>query len=82
VSFLAPVFHHQGAAFFNAICCISILTNTTENEFCTMCMVRNANEHPLGDPLAVNEYFCNIAKLNKKTVLECKCNLVDSQSMC
>jgi len=54
----------------------------TENEFCTMCMVRNANEHPLGDPLAVNEYFCNIAKLNKKTVLECKCNLVDSQSMC
>ena len=25
---MAPVFHHQGAAFFNAICCISILTNT------------------------------------------------------
>ncbi len=46
-----------------------------ENEFCTMCMVRNANEHPLGDPLAVNEYFCNIAKLNKKMVLEWKCNL-------
>lgn len=41
-----------------------------ENEFCTMCMVRNANEHPLGDPLAVNEYFCNITKLNKKMVLE------------
>ncbi|HAQ41997.1 MAG TPA: radical SAM protein [Clostridiales bacterium] len=41
-----------------------------ENEFCTMCMVRNANEHPLGDPLAVNEYFCNIARLNKEIVLK------------
>lgn len=41
-----------------------------ENDFCTMCMVRNANEHPLGDPLAVSEYFCNIAKLNKEMVLE------------
>lgn len=50
----------------------------TEKEFCTMCMVRNANEHPLGDPLAVNEYFCNIAKLNKKMVLDWKCNLVNS----
>jgi radical SAM protein with 4Fe4S-binding SPASM domain len=51
-----------------------------EKEFCTMCMVRNANEHPLGDPLAVNEYFCNIAKLNKKMVLEWKHNLTNFQS--
>ena len=43
-----------------------------ENEFCTMCMVRNANEHPLGDPLVVNEYFCDIARLNKKMVLDRK----------
>jgi radical SAM protein with 4Fe4S-binding SPASM domain len=50
-----------------------------ENEYCTMCMVRNANEHPLGDPLAVNEYFCNIAKLNKRMVLEWKSSLVNSQ---
>ncbi|NRT86862.1 radical SAM protein with 4Fe4S-binding SPASM domain [Clostridium beijerinckii] len=50
-----------------------------ENEFCTMCMVRNANEHPLGDPLVVNEYFCNMAKLNKKMVLDWKCNLINSQ---
>jgi len=49
-----------------------------ENEYCTMCMVRNANEHPFGDPLAVNEYFCNIAKLNKKMVLDWKCNLKNS----
>lgn len=49
-----------------------------EKEFCTMCMVRNANEHPFGDPLAVNEYFCNIAKLNKKLVLDWKSNLANS----
>lgn len=36
-----------------------------EKEFCTMCMVRNANEDSQGDPLVVNEYFCEIAKLNK-----------------
>jgi radical SAM protein with 4Fe4S-binding SPASM domain len=40
-----------------------------DKEYCTMCMVRNANENPLGDPLAVNEYFCNIAKLNRKIML-------------
>lgn len=39
-------------------------------EFCTMCMVRNANEDPQGDPLVVNEYFCEIAKYNKKLVFE------------
>jgi radical SAM protein with 4Fe4S-binding SPASM domain len=43
-----------------------------QKEFCTMCMIRNANENPLGDPLAVNEYFCNIAKLNKNMVLSRK----------
>lgn len=41
-------------------------------EFCTMCMVRNANENPQGDPLVVKEYFCKIAKYNKKLVLERK----------
>lgn len=41
-------------------------------EFCTMCMIRNANENPQGDPLVVNEYFCKIAKYNKKLVLERK----------
>jgi radical SAM protein with 4Fe4S-binding SPASM domain len=44
----------------------------SDKEFCTMCMVRNANENSLGDPLAVNEYFCEIARLNKKVVLEWK----------
>lgn len=43
-----------------------------DKEYCTICMVRNANESPLGDPLAVNEYFCDIAKFNRKIVLEWK----------
>ena len=37
-----------------------------------MCMVRNANEDPMGDPLVVNEYFCEIAKLNKKIITNWK----------
>jgi len=51
----------------------------TENEFCTMCMVRNANEDPFGDPLVVNEYFCNIVKLNKEIVLDWKRNCIKSR---
>ena len=42
----------------------------SDKEFCTMCMVRNANESSLGDPLAVNEYFCEIAKINKDIIFE------------
>jgi radical SAM protein with 4Fe4S-binding SPASM domain len=41
-----------------------------DKEFCTMCMVRNANENPSGDPLIVNEFFCNIAKLKRQILLE------------
>ena len=37
-----------------------------------MCMVRNANEDSAGDPLSVNEHFCDIASLNKKIVFEWK----------
>ncbi len=39
-----------------------------DREFCTMCMVRNANEDPHGNPLNVNEFFCKIAKINKSLV--------------
>lgn len=42
----------------------------SDKEFCTMCMVRNANENTLGDPLVVNEFFCSIAGLNKKILIE------------
>jgi len=38
-------------------------------EYCTMCMVRNANESPVGDPLTVNEYFCHFAAFNKEIIL-------------
>jgi radical SAM protein with 4Fe4S-binding SPASM domain len=37
-----------------------------DKAFCTMCMIRNANENPKGDPLVVNEFFCSIAKLNRQ----------------
>ncbi len=46
----------------------------SDKEFCTMCMVRNANESPQGDPLVVNEFFCDIARLNKKIMLKWKKN--------
>lgn len=49
-----------------------------DKEFCTMCMVRNANENPKGDPLVVNEFFCKIAKLNRKILLESKEKFMNS----
>lgn len=49
-----------------------------DKEFCTMCMVRDANENPQGDPLVVNKYFCDIAKFNKKITLEWKEKPVNS----
>ncbi len=36
--------------------------------FCAMCMVRNANESPTGNPLEVNPHFCRIAALNREVV--------------
>lgn len=41
-------------------------------DFCTMCMVRNANESSTGNPLEVNKYFCRIAELNKEMSLNIK----------
>lgn len=35
---------------------------------CNMCMVRNANEDPCGDPLKVNTFFCEITKLKRDLV--------------
>lgn len=43
-----------------------------DRKYCTMCMVRNANENAYGDPLVVNEFFCKVAKLNKQIVQEGK----------
>lgn len=41
-----------------------------KKKFCAVCMVRNANENPDGDPLKINTSICEIAGLNKKVVLE------------
>ncbi len=41
-----------------------------DKEFCTMCMVRNANEDPAGDLHAVNPFFCRIAALNRELFFE------------
>lgn len=43
-----------------------------EKDYCTMCMVRNANENPLGDPLVVNEFYCNVAKIKRGILLSQK----------
>ena len=40
----------------------------SDKEYCTMCMVRNANENPNGNPLKVNEYYCNVVKLNREII--------------
>ncbi|MFA9372384.1 MAG: radical SAM/SPASM domain-containing protein [Labilibaculum antarcticum] len=49
-----------------------------DKEYCTMCMVRNANENPNGDPLVVNEFFCKIAKLNREIARERKEKIMNS----
>jgi radical SAM protein with 4Fe4S-binding SPASM domain len=43
-----------------------------DKAFCAMCMVRNANENPDGNPLKINEHFCRVAALNRKIVLDWK----------
>lgn len=47
-----------------------ICLHCPDKEFCTMCMVKNANENSNGDPFVVNEFFCNIANLHKQIYLE------------
>jgi len=46
--------------------------NCPDRAFCAMCMVRNANENPDGDPLRVNEHFCKVAKVNREVVMAWK----------
>jgi len=43
-----------------------------DKAFCAMCMVRNANENPEGDPLRINKHFCKVAELNRRIVLDWK----------
>jgi radical SAM protein with 4Fe4S-binding SPASM domain len=46
--------------------------NCSDRHFCAVCMVRNANENPDGDPFRINRHFCKVAALNKKIVLDWK----------
>lgn len=46
-----------------------------ERIFCKICMVRNANEDPKGNPLKINEHCCRVAAINKKIVLDWKAKL-------
>jgi radical SAM protein with 4Fe4S-binding SPASM domain len=50
-------------------------TPCADKSFCAMCMVRNANENPNGDPLKINTHFCKVAALNRKIVLDWKARL-------
>lgn len=43
-----------------------------DRHFCAVCMVRNANEDPDGNPLKINKHFCKVAALNRKIVLDWK----------
>jgi radical SAM protein with 4Fe4S-binding SPASM domain len=46
--------------------------------FCAMCMVRNANENPQGDPLKINKHFCEVAALNRKIALDWRARNIKS----
>jgi radical SAM protein with 4Fe4S-binding SPASM domain len=50
-----------------------------DKSFCAMCMVRNANEDPDGDPLKINNHFCKVAALNRKIVIDWKSKLEAAQ---
>lgn len=40
--------------------------NCNDKDFCNICLVRNANEDPIGDLFVVSDYFCNIARIHKQ----------------
>lgn len=46
--------------------------NCNDYEYCTMCMVRNANENESSDPLVVSKFYCKIASMNREVVTEWK----------
>jgi radical SAM protein with 4Fe4S-binding SPASM domain len=41
-----------------------------DKAFCALCMVRNANESPTGNPLELNKHFCDVARINREIVEE------------
>lgn len=45
---------------------------TETSDYCVLCLVRNANESKESDPLEVNGFFCEVARLKKRIVEEGK----------
>lgn len=43
-----------------------------DRNFCTMCLIRNANESASGDYLEVNQYYCGLVKIHKELINEIK----------
>ena len=41
-----------------------------QRDYCTVCMVRNFNESPTGNPLEVSKYFCKVAEIKKRLAEE------------
>ena len=37
-------------------------------DYCFMCMAKNANESKTGNPLEINNHFCDVARMNRKVV--------------
>jgi radical SAM protein with 4Fe4S-binding SPASM domain len=50
--------------------------NCKDRVFCSLCMVRNANEAPDGDLFTINEHFCKVAAINHKIALDWKAKQV------
>jgi len=50
-----------------------------ERIYCKICMVRNANEDPKGNPLNINEHCCKVAEINREIVLDWKAKRQRSQ---
>jgi radical SAM protein with 4Fe4S-binding SPASM domain len=53
--------------------------NCADRHFCAVCMVRNANENPEGDPFKINKNFCKIAALNRQIVHDWKAEMEAAQ---
>ncbi|TKZ35308.1 SPASM domain-containing protein, partial [Brachyspira catarrhinii] len=37
-------------------------------DYCFMCMAKNANESKTGNPLEINNHFCDVAHINRQVV--------------
>lgn len=37
-------------------------------DYCFMCMAKNANESKTGNPLEINNHFCDVARMNRQVI--------------